>query len=255
MEKGNYTLKEIILGTRKEYRKLNDYLYVLKALTTCCDKNVQDYSFKLSAFNGKKPELLWQFIQSPRTLKGFIYYLQKSINGFKDTSEYKILLKHEVNERLIINEQYDVSVDNELIQYFEQIVDLIIKSDFANKMDFKLHILPTSHGSMIISPDIISFNCIENKHYTSLDYYPNADCIKLQYGNEESLDIFLLEELLNKEIPGNTLSSYHRGLINDSSAVLKPVKACLGEQGNFTPMTRIRIKEFDKGILLSAQNQ
>lgn len=255
MEKQNYTVKEIILGTRREYRKLYDYLYVLKALTVCNNKEVQDYYFKLSVDNGKKPELIWQFMQNPRTLRGLVYYLQKSIDSFKDMPEYKIILKHERNERLIINEQYDVSVDGELVEYFERIVDLIISSNFANSINFKFHSLPDMKGSLILSLNGISYNCILNNNYTSLDYYSEFDYIKLHHGNEDILDVSLLREMLNAPIPGEVLSTYHRNLISESSAILKPVKAYIGEYGKFSPMTRIRIKEFDKEILFSTKNQ
>lgn len=254
MEKDNYTLKEVILGTRREYRKLYDYLFVLKALTTCWDKEVQDFYFKLNVSGDEKPEILWRFVQNPRTLKGLIYYLQKSINKFKDTPEYKVVLKNSEDIDLMVNEKYSAFVDNELAPYFEQIIDLIINSNFANMIKFNLHILPEHNGSLLITPNIISYNCMENQQETSLDYYSEFDYIKLHCGNQEHLDISLFKKLLNKCIPAEIFSPYHRGLIDGSSATLKPVKTFLKNDEKISSRSKVRIRELEKEIIFLEQN-
>lgn len=248
MEKENYSLKEVILGTRKEYRKLSDYLYILKAITSCYNKQVEDFTYCLDTSDGVVSQILWQFNQNPKTLKGFIYYLEKAIVGFKNNPEYPILMDLDEDVNLIINDKYGVYVNDELGPYFEQIVNLILSSNFANLMDFGFKKSSQLNGSMYISPGVISLSCMHDGNETGLTYRAEHDCIQLHSGNKEYLDVSLLKELFNKQIPAEALTAYHRGLIDGAN--IKPVKAYLKNGDQFSARSRMRIKENDNSIIL-----
>lgn len=248
MEKENYSLKEVILGTRKEYRKLSDYLYVLKAITSCYNRQVKDFDYRLDIQDGVVSQILWQFKQNPRTLKGFVHYLEKAIIGFKDDPEYPISMDLDDDVNLVINKKYDVYVEEELGPYFEQIVNLILSSNFSNLIDFGFKKSTQLNGSMYISPGLISFNCMQDGCETSLNYYAASDSIQLQSGYKDVLDINLLKEMFNKQIPAELLTPYHRGLIDGTN--IKPISVYLKNDGQFSEKSRMRIKENDNSIIL-----
>ncbi len=246
MEKETFKVREIILGTRKEYRKLNDYLYVLGALTSCYDTNVEQFSYKLTCYNGQKPEILCHCIQSPQTLKGLIDYLKNAIFNLTNTLEFNIQTKDMPNG-LLINKEQQMLVPDEYILYFEQIVDLILKSDFANKMDFSFHFLPENSGSIVISPELFSYNVTLFNKYISLIYHAHGDYINMISDDKEYADVGVMEYLLEEDIPCNLLSEYHKKLISESNSINKTIefKNRKGMHSN----SRVRIKENNSNII------
>lgn len=249
MKENNYTLKEVIFGSREEYLKIQRDLEFLRTLCDSKDKNVKDFEFRLFKLRQRKPEIFCEFIQNPSTLRGNIIGLIRIIDKFFESLEDPDFqtgkcLKNNNNEYYIMNKYYNAFVKAGKQKKFAMVFEEILNSDFVNKINFGHYPLEAKLHGLLVAVRGIQFN----NSIIELYYNVKNDQIEIMNYRYNTTTEEMINEVLNFEISKNIFSDYHRTIIEKSPAMQKQIVYNL--EGNNCRELNLYINEKSDKIVL-----
>lgn len=250
MSKEYYTAGEIIMGTRREYLKIEDDLLRLRSMVCCDDIQVDDIYFEvLKSFNNKPPEIVCKFIQNPKTLRALDLYLKEK-KGQKISEIEKGLLVMKNGRYEISNPFYIASIINGNEDEFSLIIKNILSSAFTNNITlYDLHNVkePGTHMTMTTTGSIVS-------HYNSDDYYRIIYSSRNDYiiaDSNKNIDDEILYKLFNFKVSADSLPTYHKEIINNNSLDLKAIELYPMKKNTVNKKFGLLIDECDDRITLT----
>lgn len=250
MSKEYYTAREIIMGTRSEYQKIENDLLKLKSLVYSDDIHVSDFYFEImKLFNGQLPEVVCKFIQNPKTLRVIELYAKEK-KGLKVEEVEKGLLTLKNGRYEISNPFYNVSIINGKEREFTLLINKMINSTFANNITlYDLNNVREPDTYMTITTSGCVVSRYDQNDYHRIIYSSKNDYIIVD--SSKKLKDEMLFGLFNFEIPADCLSKYHKDIIDNSLSASKPIELCSvkGNVGN--KKARLLVEEREDKISLS----
>lgn len=226
----SYTLKEIVLGTRPEYFKNETYLGFLKNLTTA-DKEVGDFAFNLRVSHDEKPEIRCLFKQNPNTLKGKIIKIKKKLNRYYYGPERGKVLKDNNDNYYIVCSGYDAYIYNDEMKKFDEIVNKVLNSDFANKIKFG-HYFSKGDYDISILPSGIYLEDNTLGYKVKFSYCSRNDMIEIKCPKSFEINKEIVSNLLDINIPAILLSDYHKQIIEENLSSETNMELCMDCQSS-----------------------
>jgi len=242
-----YSIKDIIMSTRKEYLIIEKYLLELKKLTLH-DKNVRDFYYVLTKFKYvfEKPEVQCKVYPNPLTLKGLKHYLNlKLFCNVPEIASYISCYKNN-NDNYIVRDNYHNFMIKKQKE-FKRIVELILSSQFANSIKYNIN-----YQNGIITFDVTPRNIggifnINDKNKIYYNYLSKNDSLEFNSNNAHITEQ-IIWQILNYKIPAELLSSYHIELIENSVPELKNVSLKLDNEKS--KKLKLLVKENKGNIIL-----
>lgn len=244
MEKKNYySVKDIILGSRSIYQENERYLKLLRLLTDSYDKNVKDFYFKLSTYKDN-PTVVCHFVQSLKTLKGLIIYLQMKTNTYYNGREMGRCIKTPGGEYVIANDEYEAFIKFEDMKSFAYITEKILESDFANKMEFG-HKRDQHKTALSILPSGIYIKSIDLGRMMKCNYVARTDSIDITAPRSCEVGLDQIATFLDYRFPAELLSDYHKQVIDENPATEKILEIISDSRDTSSAHIRINEKEHE----------
>lgn len=206
----NYTIKDIILGTREAYQITQKELNLLNGLLIVNEETTNSAYFTLQKFQSKV-DLKYNVINNLKGLKRLRNYLQ-SLNEKADRKQYEIIVAE--NGDYLVKNHLGVTarIPYNLRELFILSSKCITSSAFATKIKFS-DIILGEQEDLLISPSGIRFNTTKPGFQTSIVYNGKTDTLTINYPEAFTLDDNLLDEILNTPIQGSELSECHKETI------------------------------------------
>lgn len=209
-----YNIEDIIMGTRKEYLIIEKYLLELKKLTMHTDKSAKYFYYELAKLPRihEKPEIQCNIFPNPLTIKGFREYMYYKLFCGAGVNSIRSTLYKNNNDKYIIGNQYKNHIKDQ--KKFNEIVQLILNSEFANNINFNVN-YENDYIKFDITPkEILGYLNINNQDKLYYNYSALDDLLILnsKKGNITEENVL---NLLHTKIPENILSTYHKSLIDN----------------------------------------
>ena len=221
LEKETFSLKEIILGTRGEYLKLQKLLLELKKMTITYDGRVKDFNYHLLTSSNKKEIVC--LCKERKNLLTFFNYLKSQFNKSSSFDKTGKLVGNKYDEYSIRNKYYDIFVNYEEMPKFAKTIKQILESEFVNLTNFFEFANLEEIEMSLLPSGIYTKNDIFGL-YVELAYLAKEDLIQVKASNGYEIDNELLNYLLNQEINKELFSTYHQNLITNDNSFLKPLE-------------------------------
>lgn len=230
METTNYSLKEVLLGTREEYLKIANYLKLLRELTTSYDRQVEDFYFKVYKNKGED-RVKCIFRQNEKTLKGLTIHFQKKLGVYMFGPEVGVCTKGSDGIYRIKSRDYEASILTGEEQRFDEVINQLLTSDFLTKTNFGFCSEKGMCNGMYLYPEGI-YSCYvlqqsenKNKHVGHIEYNSLNDRVKVRFNNSEMPFRDKLKMVLEEpDIPESVLSEYHKQIIEQSGVKSKKLE-------------------------------
>lgn len=233
MNRDYYSIEDVILGLRREYKRHYEDLARLKKYVITADRRVKDYNFRLFQPCERKPNLYLDFEVKENELKRFLYLFFLRFGW--DTKCYgkntsRVL--RDFSDEVTLSGFYEACISNS--PEFLREVNAIMESDFVQNIDVSLQNpwVAIRHNYMYTG-----------KSTTALWYYPQRDILSLT-----DLTFKGLSESLAVQVPRMNLSEYHQ---NHIDAYLESKKEVVIE--DMSLMHKIldyKIEETDEALVL-----
>jgi len=225
-KKDYYTLKEIILGLRKEYMIQQQKLQALKQYCDANRKKLVDYDFSILHVMEKNPVLFCDYV--PKNTKGrkILIGIGKKM-GFPTCLEpFSSLLADDDGYRFK-KTKFPVHIKPDSLIEFSKHADSILKNEFSNGIKTERiedNSLDANASLKIASESIYLF--IEEKYgkipSSAIFYDSKKDILKID-SFDEPMDKQSLEAALDIAFPCQGLNEYHINTISNSEESEKPL--------------------------------
>jgi len=211
-----YNIKDIILATRKDYLIIEKYLLELKKITQHTDKSAKDFYYELAKLPHihEKPEIQCNFFPNPLSIKGFKEYVYYKLFCGEGVKSIRSTLYKNNNSKYIIGNQYKNYIKDQ--KKFDEIVQLILNSEFANNINFNVNYENDNIKFDITPREILGYLNINNQDKLYYNYIAKDDSLILnsKKGNITEQNVL---NLLESKIPASVLSAYHKELIDKNT--------------------------------------
>ena len=239
MKKDYYTFKELIMGSRSEYLKNQEYLKLLKQISIAYDKGIKDYYFLIEKNTDNIPESKCKFIKELRTLEELIEYIQNKYRKYREDETITTCLKNNNGDYIIkSNEGQAIRINNHNKEKFNEIVNKIFTSDFINKLNFMNYYERKNfyYNLIRISENEIYLEKNDNeesnpKFYFNALYNAKKDAIFMQCYKYYEVNEDLIDYILKFRIPADILSEYHKKIIDNNNDTNKNIKIEIEDYG------------------------
>jgi len=256
MDKEFYTAKEIIMGTRSEYQKIQRYVRMLEKMVYSDDKQVKNFFFNIFKFAGYgNPEIVCYFIQNEKTLRGYIWKLKSKLGTYVYGVNHNEIKKDSNGKYVIGNAFYDAYIKDGMEENFDLLAQKIFNSDFVTKMNFsgvsKMGIPEDIY--MLLELHRISVHLCSNfdkSKLTWLDYIASSDFLYATR-RDKDFDDETIYRMLNFLVPSDSLSDYHRQLIDNNPSAYKPIEICTLDEDIDRRNFNLLIDETEEKIILT----
>lgn len=234
----DYTLLEVIIGLRDEYRNNEALLLKLKNLVYVKDKNIKDIDFNVICENGKKPDIGFEFIETSKNTK---FKLNK-----KKTEG--IVLRSN-NSFLVETFKYKGFIKS--FPDFSKGFNQVATSQFSNNISLDLDL---NNVKLHITPKFIEYVCKNNKFVK----YDSKEDIITCFAKSDKVSIdTVLSKLMYTTIPRSCFSLYHQNLIDNSESLNKVITSSILENAKSkkTKKANYSIVDADDIIVLKKENK
>ena len=244
MEK-NYTLREIILGLRKEFLLYQKKLIELKELCEADENLVSDYTFRVCKFD--KPQIVCYC--DPKTSLFFqkILSLIKKIH-YIYTTKPMAFLEPDGHFDPITN-KWHISIKNNLEsqEKFYQLVTDILTSKISYYATNE-YIEYLGAVLNIVSPDI-GLHFLNHEIFSGIffSYYADEDIFRI-ISHEKEVNVQDIEDMLNIFFPSSQLNSYLIETITNNEIDIKPIEIT---ESTIFKKASFDIREEEKKYVLS----
>lgn len=260
VKKDYYTAKEIIMGTRSEYQRIQSNINMLESMICSDDKQVKDFYitlFKESHFNN--PTLYCTFVQNEKTLRGHIWSLEKKLGTFIYGRNNIKIKKDDSGKYLVGNDKYKAYIKTGMDYEFDLLVHQILNDEFVKKIDsdelgilgipnvFNMYIALSSIG---IYTDTYS----NNNNLIYFDYLVDKDAIHA-VSRDKYFDDEMINNVLGFKVPKESLSEFHRQIIDNNLSTSKPIEISSATEYVDNKNFWLDIKETDDKIVLLKTNR
>lgn len=279
-----YTLKEIILGLRDEYRKYNEEIQKLEDLCVVDEERVADFNISTIKHNcgGEEeslPKLHCNYVKKAKLVQLALRRLNWKIFRY-DTGTGFANLCHDNNKYYFESHDVDFPIwiqnDKESNDKFFERANAIVYSEFANNIDMHKtfnNYNMTEHGILILRNVPGKFNVASITAYSSwfkimmsfdeselrnfsLMYNSRTDSLELRvFGgskkhgyNKYVINEETINNILGIEYPGSELGQYHVRTIDNNSKIEKDVAI---ECPEIECLVKMDINEEEKQYVLS----
>ena len=210
--KDYYTLKEVILGLRKEQLKIANKLSELKKYINVCEKKYDNahlelngifrleycYLKKISYFQKILNLLLWNSESKYRD-----HNISNSLKFNDEKIYFTDSIFVNIKDKEIFMKEFDSILNDEFIQ-------IIMSNDRKNHISFEDQFLSFSHDSVYFYRN---YNSLRNTKSNILDYNSYNDIISITlYYRYKSIREHI-NELLNLKFPKRFFSDYIQNII------------------------------------------
>lgn len=259
-KKDTYTYKQILLGLRKEFLEAQKRLDELNKFVFIFNENKENYYFNLykSPYEEKEPELTLNLnVQSKNKLLNMI----KNAYGYRRPSRVFMLKNNNgdyypFRPHWFRKNDFNISVDPRLKAEFKELVEELLKSDFAKYMTIPTTITAIETQSIPrIVPRSFQFDLLTDKSHIS--YLGRRDILefassKKQNERWEPLTPELLDYILGIEFPKDAFPEYHQRIIERS--IYDDREIILGKQIKPKTHERLQVREEGKKLILEKVN-
>lgn len=180
--KKEYTVKDLIFGSRGIYLENERLMLILKSLCESDNKMIDDFYFKLS----------------------------KSVDNMQLIKEYTMRG----------NKESDI-IDLNKLKLFLDTANDIINSDFANKLNFGSFFGVGTDNSFDVLTDGIRVRNTGLRYYINFDYNARLDLIFAYCYPKHSIDEATIKYVLESSINAKMLSPYHKMIIENCQSLDK----------------------------------
>jgi len=223
MEKYYYSLGEVILGFRAEYRKNAQELKELKKHIEVMDRRIQKFDFIMTqeGTDQETVKLLFRFLEYRNKLEQRTNILTEKLGLNKNNTALEKTLSVEKNE----DNYYGVEGSKRIVitnnELFREQVDKIKQSEFVEQMPNLLFTIGAKGTEEVLEFDISQIKFHQNKNgrlITGLQYDATKDTLCYKAGQEYWTDekTSLMDTLYEITVPKLHLSEYQQGLIEES---------------------------------------
>lgn len=219
-EKEFYTVREIILGTRKLYIENQKIMSSLKNLTESYDKQVRDYYFEVATSKSTIPHVRCKFIQNMNTIRGRIIELKKKMNLYGLNDNFGDVVRNDAHLYEIKSRLYQASVSSGEEEKFANLVDQSLNSDFISKLNFSY--IRDRKFDIMITPIKIVVQSKDTHNSIVLFYEAKTDHIEV-FNPGGLLNASIINYILNYKVSVKFLSHYHREFIEQSAILQKDI--------------------------------
>lgn len=256
-----YSINELLFGTRQESLVIEEKLKRLRELTDSNDRQVADFFFRVYFASyefdfPEQPAIFCDFIQNPKTTKGFMERLLKKLNLYyakKITVECPLHVKD--GEVLAAN-AYKAFVKSGSSEEFSKIVQEILRSDYVKYMRAFHNFYMEKTTKTKVSIDFWS-DSIRIANYVSVQPKIFSEVKFVYSGRTDAIEVEQCGSILNDEtilrtlglvVPGESLSEYHRSLIENSGVQDKAIQI-ISETEDASKLL-LKVEETDDKIVL-----
>jgi len=221
-----YTLKEIILGLRKEYLT---HQQKLQALKNCCDidaKKVVDYDFRLYQPSQLKPKLLCEYTPKQNKVQKALTDIRKK-RGFYIYGQHTSGLVTDNNWYYFKDPKYPVHIKSDSRAEFSRYASSLLEDEFSNeiKSEYIERYCSDVNGALTIdsmSVDLFIREKSSNIPRSSILYDSKEYVLQFE-SYDEPMNRQSLEAALNITFPSKELNDYHVKTISNSEESEKPL--------------------------------
>ena len=253
----NYTLGEIIFGTRDEYLKIQEKLTRLKNLCVIEDESVEDFYFVVDEKTTPiklKCIIKENFHSFPKIKKFLInkfnkyYLISKSIAKVEKQEDGKINIS---------NDYYSITIPDENLDEFNRIIGELSEIRLTKEL-IETYLSSRNKNNDKENRDNL---CIS---YNAIDYFPNSDnnpIVHLAYNTKEDyiyassykkygkIKTTDIKNLLNIEFNCENLAKHHQDIIDNNISLKKNL--ILNDTKLRTTKLRLDISESENNLVLT----
>ena len=239
-----YTFKDIVMGSRNEYLKVQEKLKELKNYSEWDNSKVDDIYYNLEYGNTRgynTTDISCNIIEKLNYLEKLLVRNKKY--EYLKQPERGIITRNNSGDFYILNDKNKIDITNN--EEFANIYYYLLNSDFIKKIDFG-SIKGKDSLTNIFVNNIVLQEKIFN-YFVKMNYIAKDDIIEVS-SSKISIDENLINLLINTTIPSNNLSDYHKKIIDRSYSTIKPINVdILNSEDN---VVRLKIDEKDDNITL-----
>lgn len=213
MNRDYYYFREVFLGLREEYLKNKLELEKLKKYMIYDDNKIKDFYFWLFQRNNDLTQLWLYYEEKKKDLLSVLKSVLR-VHGLKTNV---CLVDRECDNKslsVVNNSKYNIEIDDNFVELFNDDVEKILQSDFVKHMCFQ-HFDEKADKSLDLTLTKLAFGMEE--YYFDYFSFGNEMLSVTNSAESKSITVRQILNILDEKIPKSYFSEYHQEVIEKNS--------------------------------------